>query len=36
VDEEAQLLRKLKYIDIFAIALIVLFAGIPAVVALAG
>jgi hypothetical protein len=29
------MLQKLKYVDIFAIALVILFAGIPTVVALA-
>jgi hypothetical protein len=35
VRQEAQLLQKFKYVDIVAIALVILFAGIPTVVALA-
>jgi hypothetical protein len=33
--QEEQLLNKLKYMDVIAIALVILFAGIPTVVALA-
>jgi hypothetical protein len=33
--EEEQLLNKLKYMDVTTIALVLLFAGIPAIVALA-
>jgi hypothetical protein len=34
--QEDQLLQKFRYMDLSAIVLILLFAGIPAIVALAG